>query len=140
MQYFFLYRNVYIYSHPDVRDGVDHSGTGSSRLGIAIDQSGFSLVSSAVGTSEQSAAETFDCRGYCSPRCKINNKSQTNYVTFVNKILTSMSLDLIIYLNNLEYFVSFLNPSWLTSERTSGHQNLVSIFPGIDNCLVVTNC
>ena len=29
----------------------------------------------------------------------------------------------------------FPNPSWLTSGRTSGHQNLVLIFPGIDNCL-----
>ena len=29
----------------------------------------------------------------------------------------------------------FPNPSWLTSGRTSGHQNLVSIFPGIDDCL-----
>ena len=29
----------------------------------------------------------------------------------------------------------FPNPSWLMSGRTSGHQNLVSIFPGIDNCL-----
>ena len=29
----------------------------------------------------------------------------------------------------------FPNPSWLTSERTSGHQNLVSIFPGIDSCV-----
>ena len=27
------------------------------------------------------------------------------------------------------------NPSWLTSGRTSGHQNLVSVFQGIDNCL-----
>ena len=26
-------------------------------------------------------------------------------------------------------------PSWLMSGRTSGHQNLVSIFPEIDNCL-----
>ena len=29
----------------------------------------------------------------------------------------------------------FPNPSWLTSGRTSGHQNFVSIFPGINNCL-----
>ena len=29
----------------------------------------------------------------------------------------------------------FPNPSWLMSGRTSGHQNLVSIFPGINNCL-----
>ena len=29
----------------------------------------------------------------------------------------------------------FLNASWLMSGRTSGHQNLVSIFPWIDNCL-----
>ena len=29
----------------------------------------------------------------------------------------------------------FPNLSWLMSGRTSGHQNLVSIFPGIDNCL-----
>ena len=28
----------------------------------------------------------------------------------------------------------FPNPSWLMSGRTFGHQNLVSIFPGIDNC------
>ena len=27
----------------------------------------------------------------------------------------------------------FPNPSWLMSGGTSGHQNLVSIFPGIDN-------
>ena len=27
----------------------------------------------------------------------------------------------------------FPNPRWLMSGRTSGHQNLVSIFPGIDN-------
>ena len=32
-------------------------------------------------------------------------------------------------------FPDFPNPSWLTSGRTSGHQNLISIFPGIDNCL-----
>ena len=29
----------------------------------------------------------------------------------------------------------FPNPGWLMSGRTSGHQNFVSIFPGIDNCL-----
>ena len=29
----------------------------------------------------------------------------------------------------------FPNPSWLTSGRTSDHQNLVTIFPWIDNCL-----
>ena len=29
----------------------------------------------------------------------------------------------------------FSNPSWLTLGRPSGHQNLVSIFSGIDNCL-----
>ena len=29
----------------------------------------------------------------------------------------------------------FHNLSWLMSGRTSGHQNLVSIFPGINNCL-----
>ena len=28
----------------------------------------------------------------------------------------------------------FPNPSWLTSGRTSDHQNIVSIFPEIDNC------
>ena len=31
----------------------------------------------------------------------------------------------------------FPNPSWLTSGITSGHQNLVSIFQRIDNCLKV---
>ena len=29
----------------------------------------------------------------------------------------------------------FPNPSWLMSGRTSGHQNLSSIFPGLDSCL-----
>ena len=29
----------------------------------------------------------------------------------------------------------FPNPSWLMSGRTSGHQNRISIFSGIDNCL-----
>ena len=43
-----------------------------------------------------------------------------------------------IPLLNLFYSSFFPNPSWLTSGRTSGHQNLVSIFPGIDNCLMVT--
>ena len=31
----------------------------------------------------------------------------------------------------------FPNLSWLSSGRTSGHQNLISIFPWIDNCLKV---
>ena len=30
------------------------------------------------------------------------------------------------------YQVLNKNPSWLTPGKTSGHQNLVSIFPGID--------
>ena len=29
-------------------------------------------------------------------------------------------------------------PSWLTSERSFGHQNLVPTFPGIDKWLMVT--
>ena len=44
----------------------------------------------------------------------------------------------IVYNNNIKYMSKRVD--WLMSGRASSHQNLVSIFPGMGNCLMVTKC